>query len=109
MTIMGAVSHTVTLGTDTHGNITRINNMLEAIPDRLEQYREQLKTIHQQMETAKEQVDIPFEKEQELQEKTKRLAELNVLLNMDKRDNEMMDEQDEENDEPKRAAVGCER
>ena len=105
VTMKGLVSHTVTLGTDTHGNITRINNVLEALPDRLEQYRDQLKTIHQQMETAEEQVDVPFEKEQELQEKSKRLTELNVLLNMDKNQSEIMDAEPEQEGEPMR----CER
>jgi hypothetical protein len=67
ITLRGALSHTVTLGTDIHGNITRLNNALAEIPKKLEYCREQLKTLRQQMETAKEQIDIPFEKEQELQ------------------------------------------
>jgi chromosome segregation ATPase len=65
ITLRGALSHTVTLGTDIHGNITRLNNALAEIPKKLEYCREQLKTLRQQMETAKEQIDIPFEKEQE--------------------------------------------
>ncbi|WP_227767720.1 hypothetical protein [Zhaonella formicivorans] len=54
ITLRGALSHTVTLGTDIHGNITRLNNALAEIPKKLEYCREQLKTLHQQMETARE-------------------------------------------------------
>ena len=74
ITLRGALSHTVTLGTDIHGNITRLNNALSEIPKKLEYCREQLITLHHQMGTAKEQIDIPFEKEQELKTKSARLA-----------------------------------
>jgi N12 class adenine-specific DNA methylase len=110
ITLRGALSHTVTLGMDIHGNITRLNNALAEIPKKLEYCREQLKTLRQQMETAKEQIDIPFEKEQELQTKSARLAELNILLNMDKHENEVFDsEPDEDMDIPEKKAVGYER
>ncbi|MHB1314584.1 MAG: DEAD/DEAH box helicase family protein [Christensenellales bacterium] len=110
ITLRGVLSHMVTLGTDVYGNITRLNNALADIPKKLEYCREQLKTAHQQMETAKEQIEIPFEQEQELQQKSARLAELNILLNMDKRENEMIDtEPDEDMDVPERKAVGYER
>ena len=110
ITLRGALSHTATLGTDIHGNITRLNNVLAEIPKKLEYCREQLKTLQQQMETAREQIDIPFEKEQELQAKSARLAELNILLNMDKHENEVFDgEPDEDMDIPEKKAVGYER
>jgi len=110
ITLRGALSHTVTLGTDIHGNIIRLNNALSEIPKKLEYCREQLSTLRHQMETAKEQIGIPFEKEQELQTKSARLAELNILLNMDKRENEMLDgEPDEDVDVPEKKAVGYER
>lgn len=110
ITLRGALSHTVTLGTDVHGNITRLNNVLAEIPKKLEYCREQLSTLHHQMETAKEQIDIPFEKEQELQTKSARLTELNILLNMDKRENEMIDgEPDEDMDVPEKKTMGYER
>ncbi len=110
ITLRGAMSHTVSLGTDIHGNITRLNNALAEIPKKLEYCQEQLKTLKQQMETAKEQVDVPFEKEQELQTKSARLAELNILLNMDKQENEMVDgEPDEDTEIPEKKAVGVER
>jgi N12 class adenine-specific DNA methylase len=110
ITLRGAMSHTVTLGMDIHGNITRINNVLAEIPKKLEYAKEQLKTLYQQMETAKGQIDIPFEKEEELQRKSARLAELNILLNMDKHENEIMDvEPNEDMDVPQKKAVGYER
>lgn len=110
ITMRGALSHTVTLGTDIHGNITRLNNALAEIPKKLEYCREQLKTLHHQMETAKEQIDVPFDKEQELQTKSTRLAELNILLNMDKHENEVLDgEPDEDMDVPEKKSVGYER
>lgn len=110
ITLRGTLSHTVTLGTDIHGNITRLNNALVEIPKKLEYCREQLKTLYQQMETAKEQIDIPFEKEQELQTKSARLSELNILLNMDKHENEILDgEPDEDMDIPEKKTVGYER
>lgn len=62
------------------------------------------------METAREQIDIPFEKEQELITKSARLAELNILLNMDKQENEVIDgEPEDEADELEKKAVGYER
>ncbi|AFV01107.1 Superfamily II DNA and RNA helicase [Dehalobacter sp. DCA] len=110
ITLRGALSHTVTLGTDIHGNITRLNNAQGELPKKLEYCREQLKTIQHQMETAKEQIGVPFEKEQELQSKSARLAELNILLNMDKRENEVLDcEPDEEFEVQEKKAVGHER
>jgi hypothetical protein len=110
ITLRGSMSHTVTLGTDIYGNITRLNNILAEIPKKLEYCKEQLKTLHQQMETARQQVDVPFEKEEELQRKSARLAELNILLNMDKHENEVLDvEPDEDMDVPEKKSMGYER
>jgi len=98
------------LGADVHGNITRLNNALAEIPKKLEYCREQLKTLRQQMETAKKIIGISFEKKQELQSKSARLQELNILLNMDKAENGSMDDQlDEDLDIPEKKAVGYER
>ena len=110
VSLEGAISHTITLGTDALGTITRLNNALAEIPKKLEYCREQLKTLHQQMETAKKEVEIPFEQEQELQTKSARLAELNVLLNMDKHENEIVDsEPDEEPELSEKKVAGYER
>jgi N12 class adenine-specific DNA methylase len=110
ITLRGSISHTVVLGTDVHGNLIRLNNALAGIPEKLALCREQHKTLRQQMDTAKEQIEVPFEKEQELQAKTARLAELNSLLNMDQKESIIMDaEQDDIAPEPERKAVGYER
>jgi hypothetical protein len=62
------------------------------------------------METARQQVDVPFEKEEELQTKSARLAELNILLNMDKHENEVLDvEPEEDMDVPEKKSMGYER
>ena len=91
------------------GNITRINNALAEIPKKLEYCREQLKTINQQVETAKKEVGVPFEKEEELQTKSARLAELNILLNMDERENEIVDGEPDEEPEAEKKILGYER
>ena len=110
ITLQGALSHTVALGANVYGNITRLNNALAEMPKKLEYCLEQLKTLRQQMETAKKEIDIPFEKEQELQSKSARLHELNILLNINKAENEIMDDQpDEDLDIPEKKAVGYER
>lgn len=110
VTLRGVLGHTVTLGVDAGGNISRINNALSDLPTKLAICREQLATLRQQMETAKEQIAAPFEKEQELQTKATRLAKLNALLNMDKRENEAVDSvPDEELEAPERRAAGRER
>lgn len=96
ITLQGALSHPVTLGTDVHGNITRLNNALEDLTGKLRYCREQLKTLKQQMETAKEQIDIPFAKEEELHTKSARLAELNSLLNMDQKEPAILDAEPDE-------------
>ncbi|ETT54671.1 putative helicase [Paenibacillus sp. FSL H8-237] len=109
-TLRGALGHTVTFGADASGNISRINNALSDLPNKLVYYRDQLSTLKQQMETAKEQIEQPFKQEQELQAKSARLAELNALLNMDKRENEGVDSvPDDEPELPERKAVNRER
>ena len=89
--LIGELRHTIALGTDIFGNIQRLDNALEAFPDRLAACAEQLENTKTQMENAKTEVQKPFPQEAELAEKMKRLDELNILLNMDKRDNEIAD------------------
>jgi hypothetical protein len=110
VTLRGALGHTITLGTDAGGNITRINNALSDLSGKLTHCRDQLGTLQQQMVTAKEQIDAPFKQEQELQTKSTRLAELNALLNMDKPENEAVDSvADDEPEMPERKSVYRER
>ena len=98
--IKGSLSRSVSLGTDAIGNITRIDNAIEKIPERLEVKKQELEMNEQQFATAKQEVEKPFDKEQELTEKTNRLNVLNGLLNVDKRENELVDSAPEEGDEP---------
>lgn len=80
--LTGKAKHYGTLGTSADGNITRLDNVLDKMPERLEQQENKLITTKEQLENAKEELKKPFEKEQELQDKVLRLAELNKLLDM---------------------------
>lgn len=88
LNLKGAMSHKVEIGTDELGNITRINNALEAMEKQLETEKETLTNLENQLENAKAEVTKPFPKESELQEKTERLSALNALLNMDEKGSE---------------------
>jgi N12 class adenine-specific DNA methylase len=82
LTLKGAMSHTAKLGMDARGNITRIDNALTAMPDRLKAVTDQLDNLYKQQEAAKFEVGKPFPQEQELKHKVSRLAILDAELNM---------------------------
>ena len=81
----GSMTHTAFLGDDGAGNITRINNAFDRIPQRLQSVEAQLQTYYEQTENAKAELEKPFALEQELADKSARLAELDAKLNMDGR------------------------
>ena len=81
--LKGEMTHRATLGTDPRGNLTRIDNALAQMPQRLEAVNNQLDNLYQQQAAAKAEVGKPFPQEQELRDKSARLAELDVLLNID--------------------------
>ena len=81
--LKGEMTHRTTLGTDPRGNLTRIDNALAQMPQRLEAVKNQLDNLYQQQAAAKAEVGKPFPQEQELRDKSARLAELDVLLNID--------------------------
>ena len=83
--LKGAMSHRVSLGTDARGNITRLDNALAAVPDRLEAAREQLINLQNQQEATKAELGKPFPQEAELTQKSTRLAELDAELNMEEK------------------------
>ena len=85
LTLKGKMNHRVTLGKDARGNLTRIDNALSAMPDRLQNVRNTLDALTAQMETAKAELGKPFPQEDELRTKSARLAELNAELNIDDR------------------------
>jgi N12 class adenine-specific DNA methylase len=81
--LRGSMSYETSLGSDTFGNITRINNTLAALPERLEKVKDQLNTLYGQQEAAKRELEKPFTLTDELAEKEARLARLNAELNID--------------------------
>ena len=109
LAIRGAMTHTINLGTDTLGNITRIDNCIDHLADNLEKAEKNLAKTEKQLQIAKESLKEPFSREEELQEKQTRLNELNALLNVDKRDNEFCDEEPDESEikQPKREMAMC--
>ena len=108
--LKGELGYSVSLGTDTFGNITRLDNALEGLPKRLEINEQELENVKTQFETAKVDVEKPFNQEEELKTKTARLNELNALLNVDKRENEIVGgEPDEGDEQPEKKAKEYER
>lgn len=105
LAIKGAMTHKVELGTDTFGNITRIDNCIDHLAGDLEKAKNNLAETEKQLETAKENLKEPFSREQELQEKQARLNELNALLNVDKTDNEIIDEEPDEEEKSSKDRV----
>ena len=99
ITLKGTLSHTVTLGADVFGNITRLDNALENLPKALESEQAKLAETNAQLENARTELAAPFAREEELAEKTKRLKELNILLNMDEKDKTLMDDGPDEGEE----------
>lgn len=98
LAIRGAMTHTINLGTDALGNITRIDNCIDHLAGDLEKAEKNLAETEKQLEIAKESLKEPFSREEELQEKQARLNELNALLNVDKRNNEFCDEEPDEDE-----------
>lgn len=89
-------SYVVTLGSDSLGNLQRIDNALDGIENRLNAAQLELETTYSELETAREEVQKPFPKEAELQEKSARLQELNSLLNMDEKDDVILGDSETE-------------
>lgn len=83
--LKGALGHSVEIGTDVFGNLTRIGNALDGMEKELQKEKEALSNTEKQLENAKEEVKKPFAQESELNDKLERLSELNALLNMDEK------------------------
>ena len=83
LTLRGQMTHRVTLGKDPRGNLTRIDNALNGMAERLNTVQGKLDSLYSQMETAKQELGKPFPQEAELKAKSARLAELNIALNID--------------------------
>ena len=89
--LRGEMSHTVTMGTDVYGNLTRIENALANMPQKLEKTEERIAELERQTEQAKAELGKPFAQEKELEAKAARLAELNAALNIDEKRKEPME------------------
>lgn len=101
LNLCGMRKHKVDLGTDALGNLTRIENEIAKLPARLEAAKTRKGETVAQLETAKIEVEKPFAFEDELKEKTERLNKLNIELNLDEKDNTVIDDEPEQNnDEP---------
>ncbi|TCL53508.1 LPD11 domain-containing protein [Allofournierella massiliensis] len=106
ITLKGTLSHTVTLGPDVFGNITRLDNALENLAGSLQAEQNSLEETKAQLENARTELAAPFAREEELAEKTARLKELNILLNMDEKDKTLLDDTPDEGEEvPARKVV----
>ena len=108
ITLKHELRHTVTLGTDIFGNIQRLDNALNSFQEKLTACEAQLENTKVQLENAKLEVQKPFPQEEELKTKTARLNELNTMLNLDKRENEIVDGERAE-EEPSRSGDDRER
>ena len=99
ITLKGTLSHTVTLGADVFGNITRLDNALENLAGSLQAEQNSLEETKTQLENARTELATPFAREEELVEKTARLKELNILLNMDEKDKTLLDDTPDEGED----------
>ena len=89
--LRGEMSHAVTMGTDVYGNLTRIENVLANMPQKLEKAEERIAELERQTEQAKAELGKPFAQEKDLEAKAARLAELNAALNIDEKRKEPME------------------
>ena len=100
--LKGATSRTVTLGDDANGNIIRLDNGIERFAESLSLAENDLENTQNQLETAMKEVQKPFIQEEELKTKLARLDELNILLNMDKTENEIVGGEPDEGEVPEK-------
>ena len=103
--LKGQRKYTVPLGTDPLGNIIRLDNSLNNLPERITAAENELTTLHQQQAAAQIEVEKPFPQEEELAEKSARLAELNAQLDVDEKSHEPEQDEEEQEDAPRRPSV----
>ena len=103
--LKGQRRYPVPLGTDPLGNIIRLDNSLNNFPERINSAENELATLHQQQAAAQIEVEKPFPQEEELAEKFARLAELNAQLDVDEKHHEPEQDEEEQEDAPRRPSV----
>jgi len=97
LSLKDALSHTAVLGTDVYRNFTRVDNVLDGLSAKHMIVNEELENTKVQLENARAEMESPFTREAELEDKTARLKELNILLNMDQKDRSLVDTEPELN------------
>ena len=103
--LKGERRYPVALGTDPLGNIIRLDNSLNNFPERINSAENELATLHQQQAAAQIEVEKPFPQEEELTEKSARLAELNAQLDVDEKRHDPEQDEEEQEDAPRRPSV----
>ena len=103
--LKGQRKYTVPLGTDPLGNFIRLDNSLNNFPERINSAENELATLHQQQAAAQIEVEKPFPQEEELAEKSARLAELNAQLDVDEKSHDPEQEEQPDEDAPRRPSV----
>jgi N12 class adenine-specific DNA methylase/adenine-specific DNA methylase len=103
--LKGQRRYPVALGTDPLGNIIRLDNSLNNFPERITAAENELATLHQQQAAAQIEVEKPFPQEEELAEKSARLAELNAQLDVDEKSHDPEQDEEEQEDTPRRPSV----
>ncbi len=103
--LKGQRRYPVALGTDPLGNIIRLDNSLNNFPERINSAENELATLHQQQAAAQIEVEKPFPQEEELAKKSARLAELNAQLDVDEKSHEPEQDEEEQEDTPRRPSV----
>ena len=103
--LKGQRKYTVPLGTDPLGNIIRLDNSLNNFPERITAAENELDTLHQQQAAAQVEVEKPFPQEEELAQKSARLAELNAQLDVDEKSHGPEQDEEEQEDAPRRPSV----
>ena len=103
--LKGQRRYPVALGTDPLGNIIRLDNSLNNFPERINSAENELATLHQQQAATQIEVEKPFPQEEELAEKSARLAELNAQLDVDEKSHEPEQDEEEQEDTPRRPSV----
>ena len=97
--LKGRSEYKISLGNDIYGNITRIDNALSNIGKELEENKDELENTKKQFENAKIDVKIPFDKENELKEKSTRLDRVNALLKLDEKESIIMEDDEKSEDD----------
>ena len=103
--LKGQRRYPVPLGTDPLGNIIRLDNSLNNFPERINSAENELATLHQQQAAAQIEVEKPFPQEEELAEKSARLAELNAQLDVDEKSHDPEQDEEEQENAPRRPSV----